>query len=532
MSKYTQENRVLRISDDLFGKDVLLLKEFRGVERLGRPFRYELTLFSETPNLPSEAILGKRVTVSLETGRRDENYNSITRYFNGFVSRFSQKSHEGPLYEYHATMVPWIWFLTLSSDCRIFQSLTVPQILGEVFNHFGYSGAVRNTIPATSPYRTRDYCVQYRETAFQFVSRLMEEEGIYYYFDHSDGQHLLVLCDSPAAHDTFAGYETLRYDPNPEHDDQTLLSWQVRHELQPDAYTTCNFNFTDPANPLIATAGSGSSSPTGLFDYLGEQGPEDKYPSLSSPQRDYERYSQTRLEELRARYETYEGTANVRGLEAGRWFTLRGGTVSSADAAYLVTGADYEIVAAPFRSEGDPVEMELTFATTVAAIPRAVPFRAPRLTPKPVVDGPQTAIVVGPNGEKDPGSGGTKINTDEYGRVRVRFHWDRRTGANAGSCWMRVSQGWAGKGWGDMAIPHVGHEVIVDFLEGDPDRPIVTGRVYNGTNRPAYNPADYTRLRVLRDDSGNQIILDSDPSGQSVVLQEHSGMRFNLTRRQ
>ncbi|HEY4248312.1 MAG TPA: type VI secretion system tip protein TssI/VgrG [Lacunisphaera sp.] len=507
MPTYTQANRSVRIETP-FGADVLLLKTFRGTECLGKPFQYELILASEEPELDYEKIIGQKVTITVETGGHSADGSTVTRYFHGFVSRFSQTNYEGKLAEYRATVVPWLWFLTRSANCRIFQNLKIPDILTQVFKDFGFSDIISQL---HGNYRTWNYCVQYRETAFQFVSRLMEEEGIYYYFTHENGKHSLVLCDSAASHQEFPGYAELLYRPASDGVQETLRSWAVQHEVQSDAYATTNFNFTAPNAYSVASSfenrGFGQTK-LEQFDYLGEQSEFNQY-SAGAPNEN-DRYSQMRLQELQARFETYSGESDARGIATGAKFVLKGHPRKAFEKAYLTTGTDYLIESNPFETAADQGK-EFNYQVKLTAILLATPFRTPRVTPKPIVHGPQTATVVGPDGEK--------ISTDQYGQVKVQFHWDRlgKNDQNS-SCYMRVSQAWAGKNWGDMAIPHVGDEVIVECLEGDPDRPIITGRVYNNANMPPMALPANKHKRVWADDYGNELVFDATPGDEHILL--------------
>jgi type VI secretion system secreted protein VgrG len=493
MPSFTQPNRPVRIKTPL-GEDVLLVKSLTGTERLGRPFQYELVLASEGHELDYKKIIGQNVTVFVDKGDKE------ARYFNGFVSRFSQTKYEESLAEYRATLVPWLWFLTRTSDCRIFQNLTIPDILKQVFEDHGFSDLITRL---HGSYRKWDYCVQYRETAYDFVSRLMEEEGIYYYFKHEADKHSIVLCDSPASHKVFAGYEDILYRPPAKSVLETLNTWVVQHEVQSGAYATTDFDFTAPRKNSLANSSMDrdhGQSRLEQFDYLGEQ----------SPFTEGERYSKLRLEEQQARHETYSGEGDARGICTGVRFMLKGHPRKEFEKEYLTTGAEYQIQANALGSTSEPGAGFKYYAKMTATLLEEQ-FRAPRVTPKPIVHGPQTAVVVGPSGEK--------IYTDEYGRVKVHFHWDRHgTADENSSCWVRVSQGWAGKNWGAMFIPHIGQEVIVECLEGDPDRPIITGRVYNAGQMPPMElPANKTK-GMLRDDYGNQIIFDGTDGDEHISI--------------
>src|ERR1700677_1297724 len=493
MPTYKEKNRPVRIQTPL-GEDVLLIRSLSGTERLGRPFHYDLVLASEDHELDYKKIIGQNVTIFVDKGGKQR------RFFNGYISRFEQTKYEGRLAEYRATLVPWLWFLTRSSDCRIFQSMTIPEILKQVFEDHGFTDIIERLY---GTYRKWDYCVQYRETAYDFVSRLMEEEGIYYYFNHESGKHSLVMCDSPGSHKEFEGYEELTYGPTSTSVVETLDMWVVRHEVQSGAYATTDFDFTTPRKPALANSvqdrGHGQSD-LEQFDYLGEQ----------SPFSESERYSKLRLEERQAQHETYSGEGDARGICTGVRFILKGHPRKDFEKEYLTTGVQFQIQATSFETTGKQ-EDEFKYRAKLTAMPLAEQFRTPRATPKPNVHGPQTAIVVGPAGQK--------IYSDQYGRVKVQFHWDRRGKSDENSsCWMRVSQAWASKQWGDLALPHVGDEVIVECLEGDPDRPIITGCVYNQANMPPLNLPANQHKRIWQDDYGNRLIFDATPGDEHIRL--------------
>ena len=503
MAAFKQENRPLRIQTP-FGEDVLLIKSLTGTERLGRPFKYDLVLVSTEQNLDFKKILGQNVTIFLDKSDKEP------RWFNGFVSRFAQTTFEGRLVEYRATLVPWLWFLTRSSDCRVFQSMTIPEIVKQVFQDHGFTDVVERIYGS---YRQWDYCVQYRETAFDFVSRLMEEEGIYYFFKHESDKHSLVMCDSPGSHKEFKGYEELSYHPTSTAGVETLDRWHIRHEVQTGVYTTSNYDFTTPRKNTLANSVEDrdySQSNLEQYDYLGEQ----------SPFSEGERYSKLRLEEQQAQYEVYSGEGDARGICTGVRFTLKGHPRNDFNQDYLITGADYHIEAGSFES-GAAEDEGFKFHVKLTAIALTQQFRPARITPKPIAHGPQTAVVVGPSGQP--------IYTDQYGRVKVQFHWDRLgTSDQNSSCWIRVSQKWASNGWGDIAIPHVGDEVIVECLEGDPDRPLITGCLYNEANTPPLDLPTNKYKRIWQDDYGNRMVFDGT-SGDEHIRLHSPGSKSGIT---
>lgn len=471
MATRTQTNRKLAIGTPL-GDDVLLLKSFHGSEQLGRLFQYEVELRSEDHDIQFDDIVGENVTVRLELPTEE------TRYFNGHICRFVQTSPRSELACYKATIVPWLWFLTRTADCRIFQQMAVPDIIQAIFATHGFSDVEVNY---SGNHRTWEYCVQYRETDFNFVSRLMEQEGIYYYFKHENGKHTLMLVDSPSAHEASPGYESILYRPEGQMgaDIGDINEWTTEKNVQAGLYALTDFDFEKPKKSLLVKKNiprQHAASEYEVFDFPGE------YIEFT----DGEAYAEMRIQELHAQHEILTGRARAQGLQAGFKFKLEEHPRKDQNCEYLVTGVHYDIRGDDYegsRLNGDP---STSFECTVTAIPATAHFRPARLTPKPVIQGPQTAMVVGPSGEE--------IHTDKYGRVKVQFPWDRYNKADENaSCWVRVSQPWAGKGWGAINIPRIGQEVIVEFLEGDPDEPIITGRVYNGVAKVPYDlPAKKT----------------------------------------
>ena len=518
MARFSQANRQIEIFTPL-GKDALLLRGFSGREAISTLFEYELTMDSEYRSLQFNSIIGKTATIKLKLGGEDEG----AHYINGFISRFAQGTASRTLTSYHATLVPWLWMLTRTSDCRIFQNQNVPDIISKIFNDLGFSGEYdKGRLQGT--YSPREYCVQYRETDFNFVSRLMEEEGIFYFFEHSEKKHKLILADTPSAHKPLPARPALSYhEPGEEHElVQIVNNWHVTQEVRPGKYTIHDFDPIKPITNLMEsvsgvespgggmTGGSPSSDVRGfeIYDYPGEY---------------KERAEGARLAGLRIQEEgtpiiTSSGASDVRGLYAGFRFGLRDHYRSSFNTDYVIVslqqsadqGGDYE-------SAARDAAQAFTYSNTFRCIPHSTPFRPPRLTPVPVVHGSQTAIVTGPAGEE--------IYTDEYGRVKVQFHWDREGKYDdKSSCWVRVSQNWAGKRWGAIFLPRTGQEVIVDFLEGDPDRPIITGRVYNGGSAPPYKLPDYKTMSTIKSNSSkggggfNEIRFEDKKGDEQIFI--------------
>jgi len=459
----TQANRFIGLETPL-GGDVLAVRNASYTEQIGRLFQIELDLVSTEGTVAFEDIIGEGVTLRVNAGKDQK------RYFHGIVNRFVQTKNEGRNAHYRATVVPWLWLLTRTSDCRIFQKKSIPDIIEEVFKGHGLD---QYTLSLSGSYQPWDYCVQYRETDFNFVSRLMEQEGIYYFFEHEDGKHNLVLADSPSAHCPNPGYETVIYRPptdNHPFDRECITDWVLEKQLQPGRYALNDFNFEKPKASLLAKSEIERTHAAGAFEVY-------DYPGEYEEHGDGEAYAKVRIQELQTAYETCHAQATARGLCPGFLFTLQDHPRDDQNREYLITSVSCQMDAGDFESA--PGSDREFFACNFSAIDCTTPFRPARTTPKPLIQGPQTAIVVGPAGEE--------IHTEAQARVKVQFHWDRygKKDENS-SCWVRVSQPWAGKSWGSMATPRIGQEVIVEFLEGDPDRPIITGRVYNADQPPPY----------------------------------------------
>lgn len=498
----TQKSRPAAAYSPL-GDDVLLLRRFTGVEQLGRLYEYELELVSEQPaKVDFDKILGAPMSVRLDLA------DGSARAFHGIVSRFSQVSGGAELPTYHATLVPWPWLLTRTADCRIFQNQSTKDTILQVFRDAGFSAGFRDALDGT--YSPVEYCVQYCETSFDFVSRLMEREGIYYYFEHTDDGHTMVLVDSSTAHQPVPGYEELIYRGRrrTHTDEEHISSWQVRRQVQPGRVALGSFDFKQPSNDLNVRSSvtrQNAQSDYEVYDFA------DDYVQTQTG----EYYAKVRLDEFQAGYEVVTAESNARGIACGYSFKVSG-IPESNDLEYLVTSARYSIFADAYESTLNP-DNEPLFRVEFTAIPLTQAFRPQRLTPWPRIRGPQTAMVVGPAGEE--------IDTDQFGRVKVQFPWDRRGKADENSsCWIRVAQVWAGKAWGAMFIPRIGQEVIVEYIEGDPDRPLITGRVYNGESTVPYPLPTNKTISTIKSNSSkggggfNEFRFEDKKGSENIFL--------------
>lgn len=489
METYQQAARPLTVTTPL-GPDKLLLVGLAGTEALSRLFRFRLELIATNETEVDFArLLGKPLTAHVTAP------GGAKRHFSGICCRFAQGNRDATFTAYQADIVPEAWFLTRKAQSRIFQHKAVPEILQEVFK------GLKVTPKLKGKYEPRDYCVQYRETDFNFASRLMEEEGIYYLFTHDDGGHTMVLGDTPDTHPEVPFDPQAVFEPLADGtvDEERITEWARAQELRPMKVTLWDHCFEKPHEHLEAEQQIADSVQVGtrthklklgspekleLYDWPGEYaqrfdgvdpGGGDRASDLQKIYQDNKRTAEIRMQEEAAGALEIVGAGKLRQLTAGHRFTMT--RHHDADGPYVLTAVHHNArLSSDYRSGAAD---EAVYGNAFTCIPAAVPYRPARQTPKPVVQGTQTAVVVGPKGEE--------LFTDKYGRVKVQFHWDRE-GKNdeKSSCWIRVAQPIAGKRWGASFWPRIGQEVIVDYLEGDPDQPIVVGSVYNADQMPPY----------------------------------------------
>lgn len=486
-------NRIVTVKSAISYPEVHF-RSMTGEEALSSLFEFQVELLLPTHSLDLKQVLGQQLTLEIAQE------NLQTRYLNGQVTRCSLVGREtatSRFYVYRATVRPWLWYLTQTTDSKIFQQKSVPEVLREVLSEYGFPFEVR----LSGDYRKWEYCVQYQESDFSFVSRLMEHEGIYYWFDHQDGQHTLVISDGIGAHADSPFMPLIPYygpDRAVLPQEQHISRWEPAEQITPGSFATVDYDFKKPAASLDARRSNPGQHAYGdleVYEWLG---------GYTDPDQG-EFYSRIRLESLQAQHVQVEGHSNVRSLAPGYLFTLRNHPRMSENQEYLVLGVAYRIEENGYASNP---EAESRFELNFFVMPSSVPFRPLRTTPVPRTHGPQTARVVGKSGEQ--------IWTDQFGRVKVQFHWDRYGQKNENSsCWVRVSSPWAGSGFGGVQLPRVNDEVIVDFIGGHPDRPIVIGRVYNGSNMPPWElPANATQSGFLSRSR------DGDPSTANALMFE------------
>lgn len=466
MPIYTQTGRLISLTTPL-GKDMLLLTGLTGHEAISNLFNFHLTALSEDTNIAFNQIIGQSITLHIT--QSDEKQ----RHFNGIVSVFACTGKEGDMTRYEIDVVPKLWTLTRYADCRIFHNKEVTDIIKQVLDerNVDYEDSMNGS------YNPLEYCVQYRETDFNFVSRLMEEYGIFYFFRHDDGQHTLVLADSSSAHKPCPGQASAPFNLAAGGLDEgdVVNSWSVEQELRSGKHSLTDYNFSTSTADLSASETTiypaGSNEGMEIFDF----------PGLHKTKSDGDTFAKLRMQEEEAGHKVAHGSSVCRAFTTGYKFKLQKHPLDAMNGNYILTAIQHIASVGETYRDGEDGGSE-SYSNHFTCIPAEVAFRPPRLTPKPFVQGLQTAVVVGKSSDEDSaddedaGGDGEEIWVDKFGRVLVKFPWDRKSEI---SCWMRVSQDWAGKGWGMISIPRVGQEVLVSFLEGDPDRPIITGRVYN-----------------------------------------------------
>ncbi len=482
----------------------LVLDSMEASEELGRPFLITLDVSSATAKGDLHAILGSSATVTLTHPTKDK------RYFNGVVARMRYRGLIGGAYRYRMELRPWIWLLSHQQDCRIFSSKSPWTIMTTLFRDAGFTD-FSDKRQNSSGDAVLDYCVQYRESTFDFVTRLMEQFGIYYFVTHSNGSHSIAFADDPNSHTALGKAIPFVYDQTDWRTaDDHVWDWEAEAQIRPGAYTLREYNFTTPKADLTAkslSAGNHTYGTNEVYDY----------PGLYDTADDGQKFAQVRMQDKETQRVSYGGTSNARGLGAGVKFTLSGFSDAAANQEYLVTESICSIRNAETRSfqDGDIVD---TFQCAMKVVPGSRPFRLRPVTPRPVIRGPQTARVAGESGQE--------ITTDQYGRIKVKFPWDRRTEEDeTSSCWIRVAQVWAGTAWGAMFIPRIGQEVIVEFLEGNPDRPLVTGQVYNADMTVPYGLPDNKTRSTIKSNSSlngggfNEFRFEDKKDSEEVFLQ-------------
>ena len=506
----TQTKREISVKSVL-GDDRLLFMRMRGSEALGRMFTYDVELASTKSDIKIADVLGTSMTVVLDLPAGGK------RYFNGIITRFAYRGRRNGMASYHAVLHPAMWLLTRSMNCRIFQEKTAIEIIKAVCNRDVYAGLIKlDETKLSSEPASRSYCVQYRESDFNFITRLLVEEGIYYRFDHKESRHTMVLADGLGAHESIVDYATVQF-----RDDEfaraaleeSVTRFAQTGEIQPSDYVLNDFDFEQvsksASDGMLAKAKIDAAFITEAYEHYDYPG---KYTAIDNGRA----LARARLESLHGQGETIEAFGTACGLTTGALFKLTDHPNDDQNRQFLIVAGTIEIAGTGYASGGDNSSTEFRFDFT--AVGKEHSYRPQPMARKPVVQGPQTAMVVGKDGEE--------IWTDKYGRVKLQFHWERDGKSNeTSSCFVRVQQGWAGKEWGMMFLPRIGMEVVVSFLEGDPDRPLVTGCVYNSDAMPAYTlPENQTRSGIKTNSSKggggfNEIRFEDKKSSEEIFIQ-------------
>ena len=467
--------------------DQLEFRSMEGTEQISRLFEFRVRLLSQNSSISAKSLLGK--DMSIEVDLTTEKGGGGKRFISGQVTQFTYIGKDGDFYLYESILRPWLWHATRRSDFKIFQFKKAPDIIKEVLGKYGFSIEDR----LTGAYREWPYIVQYGETDFNFVSRLMEQEGAYFYFQHSNGNHTLVLADDIGSHSPLPnGPSTIPYYPGDRaahvRDEDFIDGWRFAEDITSGNFAADDYDFEKP-KALLDTY---QQQPAGHTEDSRELY---EWPGGYTEYGDGENYARIRIEQQGAQREIAQGEGNARNIAPGYLFTFCKYPRADQNKEYLIEAAHYRFEENVRRSDGaggsgaakrGGIDSGTTYRISFSVVPKSTAYRSQRVTPKPHTTGPQTAVITGPAGEE--------IYCDKYGRVKVQFHWDRySTFDENSSCWIRVSQTWAGANYGSMHIPRIGQEVIVDFLNGDPDYPIITGRVYNAMQTPPWDlPANKT----------------------------------------
>jgi type VI secretion system secreted protein VgrG len=527
MANY-QKNRSVSISKCPPAMEGLMLTRLSAVERISQPFQIDLELCAVEGSatrgtvVKADDVLGQPVGVALKTS------GTQTRYFHGICTEFAHTGFSEGGYEYRAVLRPSFWLLTRRADCRVLQSKSTPDIFKEVCRQAGFSDY---KLALGSAYQAWEYRVQYRESDFDFLCRLLEHEGIYYYFEHSSDQHLMVLTDDVGKLTSVSGYDTVPFYPpgdfGMQRERDHLHSWSAAKSFQAASFASREYNFETPSSVPSGVSPVPKRTNADRFEVF-------EYPAGASQltAEGVERITKIRAQQLQSSQAVYRGSGDAAGLSAGRLFTLSGCPSDVMNKEYLITATSCEVVSDGGRSGGIGQEPP-QFSISIEAIDAQEPFRPERTTPKPRIQGTQTARVVGTSGEE--------ITTDKYGRVKVQFPWDRAGKSNEeSSCWVRVAQVWAGKNWGTQFIPRVGQEVVVSFLEGDPDHPLIIGSVYNADQMPPYAlPTNQTqsgvKTRSSKDGTAenfNEIRFEDKKGSEEIYIHAEKDMQLVVENNQ
>lgn len=507
MAQPTQANRFVKLKIPSLGEDVMVLKSLDGDEALSELFTYQVSAYSDDSNIKLEELLGQKAHVEMLL---DE---GGTKYFDGHIisASFDGQAHHKATYSLQIR--PWFWFLTKAITCRFYQNMTTPDIFKAICGDHGFTD-IKEKFART--YKPHEYCVQYQESDFNFLSRLLEEEGIYYYFEHEAGKHTLVLIDAISQHSTVPNYATVPYFPEGGErlrERDHLSQWASHNSVQIANVSLDDYDLEHPTKNQVSKSQKSrpyqQASKLEAFEYRGGYVQD----MQTAADHSGDQIASTRLEEQQARYHVTDAAGSAMGIRPGYMMTLEKHYRSSENIRYLTIAAKYRI-----RSDAymiSQVEEEIGYEMSCSFIPDTETYRPPRRAVKPVISGPQTAEVVGDD----------EITTDEYGRIEIEFHWasDAPNSQETKTGWVRVAQIWAGNNWGAQFIPRNGQEVVVDFLNGDPNKPLVTGSVYNKDHMPPYALPDNKNKSGIKSDTVhgngyNELCFDDTKGEEQIII--------------
>lgn len=495
-----------------FAEGELLFRSLSGQESISSLYEFKLQFLCADYGFDPRSLIGEEITLTVEVYPK-------RRYLGGLVTRITSLGKETSTeryYIYEATIRPWLWLATQTNHYKIYQNKTIPEVINETLRDYPFNLKFKTI----QDYREWGYCVQYDETDFEFVSRLMEHEGLYYWFEHEQGQHTLVIADDRLVHEEVAAFDHLKfYDQHAgaEHTQPYIYRWQPRISLKPAIYSSVDYNLNKPNVDLHVQKQSAApqhhGAPLEVYQAIGD------YTELSEG----ERYAAINIEIFEAQRKTFQGESNSPLVTVGAFLGLERHPDAAQNQQYLITGVEYDLAEAPYATNEEHRAQSIT---KLSLIPKKVQYRQPKLTPIPYTYGPQTAVVVGPEGES--------IWTDKYGRVKVKFHWDNSLIDDGdSSCWVRVSSPWAGSGFGGMQIPRVNEEVIVDFLGGHPDRPVIVGRLYNADNMPPVELPEnatvsgfHTRTKDGNSKQANSVLFEDALGSELLTMVAQKSMDY------
>jgi type VI secretion system secreted protein VgrG len=517
-----QSNRLFTIQTPMKGRSDLVLVDFHGTEGLSQNFEFHVRLASQDSNIELKKLIGQPVTITLQL--TDALASSEERYFHGYVANFTHLDHDGSFTVYSATIVPWLWMLSRSRDIRIFQEESTEAILSKVFREYGKIASFEFRLSKAT--KNRSYCTQYRETDLEFVERLMQEDGLFFFFEHAKENHKLIITDNSIAAKPISGRSpVLQYTKGEALDNLAVItSFQASRQLESTNVGLKTFDYKVPHARRFVSGGTevnqGEVPSYEVYDYLGEHG----FPDSDRG----EALTRFRTQALAAHSKIFIGTSTSRRVSPCQYFELDDhydhGSTKPEDRQFLLTTVTHSGTNNYQAGEG-----AATYQCSFTCIRKKIPYRPAFTIERPTIIGPQTAVVVGPEGEE--------IYTDNLGRVKVQFHWDRLGKRDQGSsCWVRVGQPWAASGFGMIQIPRIGNEVVVIFLDGNPDRPLIISSVYNSANMPPWGlPANATQSGILTRstktgnvNTANAIRFEDKKGAEEVWLHAEKDQRIEV----